>query len=471
VSDFNLDDLGNRFRFGVSAAAYQTEGGWNADGKGASVWDTFSSRRGKIYRNQNADVACDFYSRYADDLRLLSHLGIPDFRFSIAWSRILPLGRGKVNEAGIAFYNALIDECLQYGITPWVTLYHWDLPQSLEDRGGWINRDILGWFTDYVDLCIRRFGDRVKHWIILNEPMAFTGAGYFLGVHAPGRRGLSNFLAAVHHAALCQAEGARAARAARSDIRIGTTFSCSPVDPYREGKQYEAAALRVDALLNRLFVEPLAGKGYPVEELKFLRHLEPYIKDGDEARLAYPMDFIGIQCFFREVVSPAFYMPYIGARTVKAAKRRVPVTLMGWEIHPDSLYRMIKKFDSYGFNEIIVTENGAAFSDTPAGDAVHDDSRIQFLDMNLKGLLKARREGVNVNGYFVWSFTDNFEWAEGYRPRFGLVYVDFDTQQRIVKDSGYWYSSLVKAYQTRPRSSSDASSDAEGFRYLSKAMR
>jgi beta-glucosidase len=437
--------FGEDFKWGVSTAAYQIEGAWNIDGKGKSIWDIFSNTPGNTYLGHNGNAACDFYTRYAQDIALLSQLNIPNFRFSLSWSRILPNGTGAINPKGIEFYNKVIDFCLELGIEPWITLYHWDLPHELHKRGGWTNREIVNWFSHYVELCVKVFGDRVKNWMVLNEPMVFTGAGYFLGIHAPGQKGLNSFLAASHHAALCQAEGGRIIRSMRTDSNIGTTFSCSYVQGYKKTEKDDLAAKRVDALLNRMFVEPLAGLGYPIEDLKLLKRLEPFIKNGDEKRLAFDMDFIGVQNYTRELVAHSYMTPLLRAKIIKAECRNVETTEMKWEIYPECIYHMLMKFSQYrNFNEIIVTENGAAFPDVVVNGQVHDDKRKKYLEQHILQVLRAKQKGVNVNGYFVWSFTDNFEWAEGYRPRFGLVYVDYATQKRIIKSSAYWYSKIIE---------------------------
>jgi beta-glucosidase len=443
---FTKNDFGDDFKWGVSTAAYQVEGGHDADGKGPSIWDEFSNKKNRIFGNHNGNTACDFYNNYADDIALIYKLGITNYRFSIAWSRIMPQGTGAVNYKGIEFYDKVIDFCLELGIEPWITLYHWDLPLALQQRGGWINREVLEWFSSFVACCIKNFGDRVKHWMVLNEPMVFTGAGYFLGVHAPGKKGLSNFLAAAHHAAMCQAEGGRIIRSMRSDCKIGTTFSYSHIEPYREFEQKDiAAAVKVDALLNRLFLEPLLGMGYPVKGLKILERIERFMYAGDEAKLAFDMDFIGLQNYTRELVTHAPFMPFVKAKIVKAAKRNVPQTLMGWEVHPQAIYKALKRLNGYSnIKEIIVTENGAAFTDTPDDGKVDDRMRVKYLQDHVAQVLAARREGVKVKGYFVWTLMDNFEWAEGFYPRFGLIYVDFTTQRRIVKSSGRWYSQFLK---------------------------
>ncbi|WP_324678693.1 GH1 family beta-glucosidase [Hymenobacter sp. GOD-10R] len=443
---YSRTDFGPDFRWGAATAAYQIEGAWNLDGKGPSIWDAFVRGRRTIKRRETADIASDFYHLYKDDLDLMQQMGINDFRFSTAWSRILPEGIGAINEKGLDFYDRLVDGCLERGITPWLTLYHWDLPLALQRRGGWTNRAIVGWFTDFAQLVAGRLGDRVQHWMVLNEPMVFVGAGHMLGIHAPGRRGLGSFLSATHHAALAQAEGGRALRATLpATARIGTTYSCSYVTPWRPGlPRDERATRRANALLNRLFVEPALGLGYPVADLPILNWLDYYVRPGDEALLPFKFDFLGVQNYTREVVRHSPYVPLLWATLVGAKPRGVSFTQMGWEVYPESIYHMLKQFSAYSAAPpLLVTENGAAFPDELVAGRVPDLARQAYLRACIGQVLRARREGVPVEGYFVWSFTDNFEWAEGYEPRFGLVRVDYDTQQRTVKDSGWWYRDLL----------------------------
>jgi beta-glucosidase len=438
------ESFGANFRWGVSTAAYQIEGAYAVDGKGPSIWDDFTQKKKKVAGGQNGNIACDFYNRYSTDIALLHQLNIPNYRFSISWSRLLPHGIGAVNKKGIEFYNRVIDFCLELGIEPWVTLYHWDLPLALQQKGGWVNRDVLHWFGYFTDCCVKHFGDRVKHWMILNEPMVFTGAGYFLGVHAPGKKGLVNFFAAAHHAALCQAEGARIVKLHQPSAKVGTTFSYSHIDPYSGNEKDVRAAVKVDALLNRMFIEPLLGMGYPVKDLHVLQRMENFVKPGDEGKLQFDMDFIGLQNYTREIVKHAFFTPFVKAKIVKANERDVPHTMMNWEVYPKSIYHALKRLGAYkGVKEIFITENGAAFPDQVSSKAVYDMQRLLFLKHYLEQVLRAQREGIPVNGYFVWTLLDNFEWAEGFHPRFGLVYVDFETQERIIKESGYWYSNFV----------------------------
>jgi beta-glucosidase len=439
----NKQLFGEDFIWGVSTAAVQIEGAHDTDGKGESIWDVFSAQKGKILKGHHHYVATDFYNRYQDDIDLIKQLNIPNFRFSIAWARILPDGTGDINQAGIDYYNRVIDYCLEQGVKPWLTLYHWDLPHKLEQQGGWTNRAVVNWFTEYVSVCANAFGDRVKHWMVMNEPAVFTGAGYFFGIHAPGRTGIKSFLPAIHHAVLCMATGGRKLREILPNAIIGTTFSCSHIEPYSDGPRDVAAAVRVDALLNRLFIEPVFGLGYP-SELTVLSGMEKYILPGDMDDVRFDFDFIGLQNYTREIVKYSFFTPYIHASLVKAEKRKVPKTAMGWEVYPASIYHILKKYNKYPqIKKIYLTESGAAFADEVIDQKVDDPKRVAYLQEYLGQVLEAKNEGCKVDGYFIWTLTDNFEWAEGYNPRFGIIYVDFETQQRIVKSSGLWYAALL----------------------------
>lgn len=438
-------DFGKDFVWGVATAAYQIEGAWNLDGKSPSVWDTFTHKKGKIKTKENGDVACDFYHKYREDIALMKQMNLQASRFSLAWSRIKPNGTGDANPKGVDFYHRVIDASLEMGVEPWITLYHWDLPQILQDKKGWVNRDIVAWFAEYVDFCTRTYGDKVKNWMVLNEPMAFTALGYLVGVHAPGKRGLNNFGAAAHHAVLAQAEGGRIARQNVRNGHIGTTFSCSHIMPASNTEADLKAAERSDAFINRLYIEPLLGLGYPTKSLPVLSKIEKFIKEGDEQKMQFDFDFIGIQNYTRILTQNFPLIPFLRANELPAHKRNAPHTDMGWEVYPEGIYHLLKKFAAYpGVKKLIVTENGAAFPDALEGDQIHDSKRTDFLQRYLAQVLRAKQEGVNVQGYFVWSFMDNFEWAEGFRPRFGLVYVDYPTQKRYLKDSGKWYQGFLR---------------------------
>jgi len=335
--ELTASDFGPDFCWGVSTSAYQIEGAHNHDGKGYSIWDEFSNIPRKISQNHNGNTTVDFYNRFKEDIALLKMLNIRHFRFSISWSRVLPSGTGKINYNGVLFYHHLIDHCLENGITPWVTLYHWDLPHELEKKGGWTNRDILHWFREYVELCVKNFGSKVKHWMIMNEPVVFTGAGYFLGVHAPGRSGLKNFLPAIHHASLCQNIGFNVIKDCLPESEVGTTFSFSHIEPYKLTTRNVNAAKRVDAILNRLAIEPTLGLSYPHTDLDVLKAINKYILPGDEMNLKTPFDFIGIQVYTREIVKHSWFVPYVKAKLLSAEKRNVSHTVMNWEIHPPSI--------------------------------------------------------------------------------------------------------------------------------------
>lgn len=438
-------DFGQNFKWGVATAAYQIEGAWNADGKGPSVWDTFTHKKGKVKNRENGDVACDFYNRYAEDIAFIPYMNMDVYRFSLAWSRIFPQGKGQVNQKGLDFYHRVIDKCLELNVEPWITLYHWDLPQALEDEGGWKNRDVTGWFADYADLVTRTYGDKVKNWMVLNEPMAFVGLGYLAGMHAPGKRGPWNFLPATHHTALVQADGGRIIRSNVKGANVGTTFSCSHVEPKEDTPRHRKAARIIDAMLNRLFIEPAVGLGYPIDGFEKLKKIEKYIRPGDMEKLKFDFDFIGVQNYSRVIARKALWPPYVWSNAVDAKKiEGAELTEMGWEVYPEGIYKVLKKFAAYpGVDKIIVTENGAAFPDKVENGRVNDPRRIQFFKDYLANVLRAMRDGVNLQGYLVWTLMDNFEWAEGYHPRFGLVYVDFETQQRYLKDSGKWFREFL----------------------------
>lgn len=443
-SFLHKNQFGDDFLWGVSTAAFQIEGAHDADGKGSSIWDVFTSQKGRVKNGHHALTACDFYNSYQNDIDLISQLNIPNFRFSISWPRIMPTGIHPVNQAGIDYYNKIIDSLLEQGIEPWVTLYHWDLPHALEVKGGWTNRESVSWFSEYVEVCAKHFGDRVKNWMVINEPSVFTGAGYFLGIHAPGKKGITNYLKAMHHVTLATVAGAKILRNTVSDANIGTTFSCTHIEPFSQSQKDIDAAKRVDTLLNRTFIEPLLGLGYPQQDLSVLKKLNNYIKEDDLNNLAFDFDFIGLQCYTREVVKASLLTPYIGAELISAEKRNVIATDMGWEVYPPALYHILKRFNGYeGIRKIIITENGAAFPDTVTNGKVYDIKRTHFIQDHLEQILKAKEEGLNVDGYFVWSLTDNFEWAEGYNARFGLIHVDFETQKRTIKQSGLWFGEFL----------------------------
>ncbi|MCW5906304.1 MAG: beta-glucosidase [Chitinophagales bacterium] len=445
-SELHRSDFGKDFVWGTATAAYQIEGAWNLDGKSESIWDHFTHhRKAKIKTRENGDVACDFYHRYESDIELMRQMNIPAFRFSLAWTRILPDGTGKVNQKGIDFYHRVIDKCLKENVAPWITCYHWDLPQILEDKGGWANRDSIRWFEEYVDVIAKAYGDKVKNWMVFNEPMAFVPLGYLIGVHAPGHINFSKFYKAVHNVVMCHGAGGRIIRNNVKGANIGTTFSCSHVDAKNDKPANTRAAARADAFINRLFLDPVMGLGYPKADLPACKHIEKHMQPGDEQLMAFDFDFVGLQNYSRMVVKKLALIPIIHVVNVPPKKLGHDITDMGWEVYPEGIYHLLKKYNSYkNIRKIIVTENGAAFPDEVVNGEVNDVKRLQFIKDYLAQVLRAKREGVKVDGYFIWSFMDNFEWAEGYRPRFGIVHTDFATQKRTIKASGKWFSEFLK---------------------------
>jgi beta-glucosidase len=436
--------LGKDFKWGVATSAFQTEGAFLEDGKGLSIWDTFSDIKGNIADGSNARKSVDFYHRYPDDLKLMDNMHFNNFRFSLSWPRILPEGSGHTNQKGIDYYQRLIDTCLELHIEPWITLYHWDLPQTLEDKGGWTNRDIIEWFSSYVDLCTRKFGDKAKNWIVLNEPMSFTGLGYFFGNHAPGRKGLHSFLPAAHHAALCQAEGGRVTRANIPDAYIGTTFSCSHIKAIDNKEKNVKATARMDALFNRFFIEPSLGMGYPKDALDIHKKMEKYYQPGDDDKLKFDFNFIGLQYYFRLISKFSLIPPFVFAKEVPAMERNVMMNTMGYEIFPKGLYKVLKKFSAYeGVKDIIITESGVCLNDRLTDGRIDDHDRIEYFKKSLAYVLKAQQKGIPVKGFFVWTLTDNFEWSEGFRQRFGLTYINYENLERTIKDSGLWFSDFL----------------------------
>ncbi|MCX7986118.1 MAG: GH1 family beta-glucosidase [Bacteroidales bacterium] len=437
----------DKFWWGVATAAYQIEGAANVDGKGLSIWDKFTHEKlGRIKDRSNADVACDFYQRFSTDIPLTASLGFNAFRFSTSWTRIMPNGSGEINLKGIDYYHRVIDTCLENGLTPWLTLYHWDLPQSLEERGGWQNREIVDWFGEYTYLCAKTYGDKVKHWIVLNEPLSFTLFGYGIGIHAPGKIGLDKFFRAAHHAALAQAEGGRILRQViGSDAHIGSAFSCSPIYPFNPNSEHDVrAAVRIDAVVNRMFTEPTLGMGYPYNDAPILRKIDKHMLPNDEKKLVFDFDFWGLQHYFRIVLKGNALIPILKAYQVKPSKLG-KTTTMNWEIFPEGIYQILKQFQKYPVKEFVITENGAAFAEKLENNTVNDLQRISYFQEYLAQVLRAKKEGVPVSGYFVWTLMDNFEWAEGFTQRFGIVYNDFQTQQRYLKQSALWWKDFLNA--------------------------
>ncbi|WP_285773151.1 GH1 family beta-glucosidase [Microtetraspora sp. NBRC 13810] len=450
-------DFPERFVWGAATASYQIEGAAKEDGRGRSIWDTFSDTPGKVFNGDNGEVACDHYHRYADDVRLMRDLGLRAYRFSVAWPRIQADGSGAPNGLGLDFYDRLVDELLDADITPYVTLYHWDLPQALEDGGGWTARDTAYRFADYAVAVHARLGDRVRSWTTLNEPWVSAFLGYGNGVHAPGRRDPGDALRAAHHLLLGHGLSAQALRSAGAEelmLVINSSLVATPAqvhDPAAAVSEADAAAVeRVHSLLNRQFLDPALRGEYPAEVLATVeRHagLE-HIQDGDLKTINQPIDLVGINYYNPCVVEAAPGEPadaaWPGSEDVRFATADAPKTAMGWPIVPTGLSRLLLRLSQdYPEVGLFITENGAAFDDVLTEGRVHDEDRISYLDGHLRAVHAAVEGGADVRGYLAWSLLDNFEWAEGYRRRFGLVYVDYPTQTRTPKDSALWYRDVI----------------------------
>ena len=430
------------FVWGTATSAYQIEGAWNEDGKGPSVWDTFSHTPGKVLNGDTGDVACDHYHRYREDVALMRQLHLGAYRFSISWPRVLPAGRAAVNPAGLDFYDRLVDELCRNGIRPVVTLYHWDLPQALEDAGGWANRETAKWFGEFASLMGRRLGDRVSLWITLNEPLAVVLAGYIMGIHAPGKQDVALALQVSHHLNLAHGWAVPALRAAAPGARVGITHVSMPVYPATSNEADELAARRCDNFINRWFWEPALRGAYPQEAWNDLGALVPRIESGDLDHLAPPIDFFGHNSYTRTVVRDEPNVPIVRAVPVRQEGR--PHTDMDWEVYPQHLFDALTRIHrDYGPMDIYITENGAAYPDRVVDGRVRDLERVAYLRDHLREAARAIAAGVPLRGYFCWSLLDNFEWNFGFSKRFGIVYVDFATQRRIVKDSGFFFAEVA----------------------------
>jgi beta-glucosidase len=437
------------FRWGVATASYQIEGSPYMHGGGHSVWDMFTARPGKVVDGSNGSVACDHFNRFREDIALMKDLGIPNYRLSIAWPRVMPTGRGEVSESGLAFYDQLVDELLKAGIDPHVTLYHWDTPWEVYLQGGWLNRDVSDWFADYTDVVTKKLGDRVSSWMTLNEPQCFIGLGMHDGIHAPGDKlGLQEVLWAGHNALLSHGKAVQVIRAnAKSDAKVGWAPVGVCHTPSSDKPEDIDAARRATTEMHdfgiwslALWNDPVFFGKYPDIVEKFWETAYRKPAEGDMKIIQQPLDFFGANIYQAgsvkagpngEIVQVDY--PIGGART-----------LFYWPVTPEALYWGPKFFyERYG-KPIVITENGMTVSDWVHEDGkVHDPQRIDYLSRYIKHFERAGEDGVPIEGYFQWSFMDNFEWAEGYRFRFGLVYVDYQTQERIPKDSAYWYKNVI----------------------------
>ena len=442
------------FAWGVATASYQNEGAVHEGGRSPSIWDSFSHTPGKIADGGTGDVACDHYHRYREDVELLAELSVTHYRFSLAWPRLQPDGRGALNPAGLDFYVRLVDALLERGIQPWVTLYHWDLPQVLQDEGGWPERDTALRFADYAAAVHERLQDRIQVWTTLNEPWCSSLVGHAAGDHAPGIQDPGLALRAAHHLLLGHGLAIEAMRSQADDrSRFGVTVNLQPVSPAGDDPKDRDAARRIDLIANRMFVDPLLRGGYPADfadhatRFTDLSHVAP----GDEAIIAAPLDLLGINYYFGVVVRSGERKggpsPWVGCEDVEFVSRGLPRTQTDWEIDPDGLHDLLVRVarEYPGAPPLYLTENGVALADRPPTDGVVDDpARIEYLDAHFRAAHRAIGEGVDLRGYFVWTLMDNFEWRFGYTKTFGLYQVDFETQRRTPKASARWFAEVIR---------------------------
>ena len=450
-----MESFPSDFVWGTATAAYQIEGAVTEDGRGPSIWDTFSHTSGRITDGSTGDVADDHYHRYAEDVAIMAGLGMNAYRFSIAWPRIFPSGSGDLNQAGVDFYRRLAEACLERGITPYATLYHWDLPQPLEDAGGWLNRDTAVRFRDYAAATQQALGDVISHWITLNEPWCSGFLGYATGVHAPGKTVGAEAMRAVHHLLLGHGLAIQAMREGPSGT-LGITLNLSSVRSASASPGDEEAARRMDGLANRLFLDPVLLGRYPDDVLENAGVAEWFGQMSDDLTdIAAPIDFMGVNYYTRHTYAGpdngVFQRPTImgpgGTADIRDVGTDAPRTHMDWEVHPDGLIDVVRLVsDRAPSLPVYITENGAAYPDEVTGEGtVDDEDRRHFFELHLDAAREAIDSGLPLRGYFAWSLLDNFEWAFGYSRRFGIVYVDYETQQRIVKRSGQWFRDRLQA--------------------------
>lgn len=443
----------NGFVFGAATAAYQIEGAPDADGKGESIWDRFCRLPGVIVDGSSGDVACDSYHRWKDDIALLKALGLDAYRFSFAWTRLLPQGGGAPNAKGIAFYNRLIDDLLEADIEPYATLYHWDLPQALQDRGGWYNRDTAGYLADYASLAARHFGDRVKKWTTLNEPWTFCWSGHASGEDAPGLcDGVKGGVTASHHALLGHGRSVPAIRAEAPDASVGIVFDLNVAEPASEDPRDIAATRRFDGAQNRWFLDAVFKGAYPRDMLELYGDLLPPIRADDNAIIAAPIDYVGVNIYRRSIIAAGDELAPLSFRRVQPEGN---YSAVGYEIYPRCMYDILRYVnDGYAPKAIYISENGVATTPERVGadGRVWDDLRATYYVDHLEQVAKAAAEGVPVKGYFAWTLTDNFEWAYGYTTPFGIAHVDYATQKRTIKYSGEVYAIIARQdHEAMPR--------------------
>jgi beta-glucosidase len=452
-------DFPKNFLFGVATSSYQIEGAAHEDGRGESIWDTFCREPGRILDNSNGDVACDHYHRWAADLDLIKSLGVDAYRFSLAWPRIQPDGRGATNAAGLDFYERLVDGLLERGLKPYATLYHWDLPQTLQDVGGWDNRDTAYRFAEYARIVTERLGTRVASYATLNEPWCSSILSYQLGEHAPGLRDRRAALSAAHHLLLGHGEAMKVMRAVVPGADLGIVINLNPYYTATDSAEDRAAATQGDGEFNRWFLDPLLRGEYPADIWESYGADVPEVQAGDLATIAAPLDFLGVNYYSRALVAaaptaaspvsitPVSITPVSTTPVAVVLKpKESSYTAMDWEVFPQGLSDLLLRLKTdYALPPVYITENGAAYADTLSGESVHDVARTQYFARHLEAVRQSTEQGVDVRGYFAWSLMDNFEWAHGYDKRFGLVHVDYQTQKRTLKDSAKWFQALAQS--------------------------
>ena len=430
------------FTWGVATSSYQIEGAINEDGRKPSIWDTFSNTPGKTHNGDSGAVACEHYHRWQDDLDLIKSLGVNAYRFSVAWPRIKPDGTGPTNPKGLEFYDRLVDGMLERGIKPFCTLYHWDLPQVLEDAGGWLNRDTVDAFVEYADVVTGALGDRVTSYATLNEPWCSAFLGYAIGHHAPGIQDMKKSLQATHHLLLAHGSALPVMRANAPEAQHGIVLNLMQVYPETQSAADVEAARRFDAFHDLLYLDPLFKGSYPQDVIEGLGDLAPDVQDGDLKTIAAPIDFLGLNYYTPAFVKDAPDAPYPHAEGVE--HDNVERTDMGWEVYPQGLEDLLLRLKRDYDLPLFITENGAAYPDELENNHVHDSARVRYFEQHLNATANAIAKGADVRGYFAWSLMDNFEWAFGYDKRFGIVHVDFNTQVRTLKDSAHYYRDVIK---------------------------
>ncbi|KRO33152.1 MAG: beta-glucosidase [Actinobacteria bacterium BACL2 MAG-121001-bin67] len=431
----------SEFIWGVATSSYQIEGAANEDGRGQSIWDTFCKVPGKVANFDNGDIACDHYHRFKEDLDLMKWMGVKAYRFSVAWPRVIPDGVGRVNEMGLDFYDRLIDSSLEREIAPWLTMYHWDLPEALQLRGGWNNREVVEWFGEYGEVLTSRFGDRVKNWMTLNEPLCSAWLGHLYGDMAPGIKDLQTALNVSHNLLMSHGLACQVIRSNVSEANVGIVINVTPAVPATDSQVDSNAAQLADGFDNRWFLDPVFGRTYPADVIDALG-ASPEIHSGDMKLIAQDLDFLGVNFYFRQTVAADQNSKPLPIRSVN--RENVKKTAMNWEVHPQAFEEILLRISKeYSPKAIYITENGSAWNDEVINGEIIDDERIDYLVRHLDAMRSARNQGAPILGYFAWSFLDNFEWAYGYEKRFGLIYVDYKTQTRTPKKSALFYRQLL----------------------------